>query len=320
MRVPEELTELIRDEAYFVIASHINPEPDALGSSIALALALKSMGKEVEVYNRDGVGAMYNFLPGYDIVRTTLDTGRLKDAVFLILDCNELKRVGLEEISCRRIAVVDHHRTAGSYGDVRWVEPESPATGLMVYYLLKELGVRIEHEIAVNIYAAIAVDTGTFRYDNTTAETLRVAADLIDNGVNPGLIARELYDSWSINRLNLLVSMLNTLEFRNVEGKATVSISAITGEMFSQTGTEAADTEDFASFARMIKSVGISAMYREIKPGHWKASLRSKGDLDVSAVASHFGGGGHRNAAGYLADGDIEDIKRNLLSAVRNLS
>ncbi|VAX34121.1 FIG146085: 3'-to-5' oligoribonuclease A, Bacillus type [hydrothermal vent metagenome] len=317
MKVPEEIVELIRGEQYFTIASHINPEGDALGASLALALALKLLHKDVKVFNSDGVPYIYNFLPSSELVETVMDRERLKRSILLVLDCNDLERVGLKDVECKKIVVIDHHRTVTDFGHIRWIEPESPAAGLMIYNLVRELEVEINTEMAVNLYAAIAVDTGTFRYENTTPEALRAAAGLVEAGVNPGEVSRWLYESWSVNKFMLFVSMLNTVEIVHT-GNINSAIATITLEMFRETGADAPDTENFINFPRMIESVDISAMFREVESGCWKAGLRSKGNCDVSLIASCFGGGGHKNAAGYRICGDIEDIKRRLLEAIQD--
>lgn len=317
MKVPEEIVELIRREQYFTIASHINPEGDALGASLALALALRLLHKDVRVFNSDGVPYMYNFLPSSDLVETGMDRERLKNSVLIVLDCNDLERVGLKDVECKKIVVIDHHQTVTDFGHIRWIEPESPAAGLMIYNLIRELEVEINREMAVNLYTAIAVDTGTFRYENTTPEVLRAAAELVDAGVNPGEVSRRLYESWSVNKFRLFVSMLKTVEIVHT-GNINSAIATITLDMFKETGADASDTENFINFPRMIESVAVSAMFREVESGCWKASLRSKGNCDVSLIASHFGGGGHKNAAGYKVCGDIGDVKKGLIEAIHD--
>ncbi|NOZ25206.1 MAG: bifunctional oligoribonuclease/PAP phosphatase NrnA [Nitrospirae bacterium] len=317
MKVPEGLIELIQREERFTIASHINPEGDAIGSSIALALALKMLNKDVRVFNTDGVPDAYAFLPFSDMVETVMDVERLRDSVLIVVDCNSLERIGIDDAECKGVVVIDHHQTVTDFGHLRWIEPDSPAAGLMVYYLLRSLGTRIDGDIAVNLYTAVAVDTGTFRYPNTTAEVLRVAADLVDAGADPAEVSSRLYESWSLNKFRLFVRVLNSLEIVDAGG-IRIAVTVITLGMFRETGTDASDTENFINFPRMIGSVEISAMFREVEPGCWKASLRSRGGFDVSVIASRFGGGGHRNAAGYTVDGNMEDVKRRFVEAVQD--
>ena len=182
MKVPREIIELINREERFTVVSHINPEGDALGSAIALAVALDSIGKDVVVFNRDGIPSLYSFLPLSGLVVTGLSDERLKEPVTVILDCHSLHRAGLEDPPVSKSVIIDHHVTENNFGDLRWIEPSAPATGVMIYHLIKELNVGFTPEIATNLYTAIAIDTGTFRFENTTSESLRIAADLVDAG------------------------------------------------------------------------------------------------------------------------------------------
>lgn len=314
MRVPPQLTTLLKEERSFFIATHINPEGDALGSSIALSMALDAMGKETVLYDKDPVPEVYRFLPGRE--RFVMSPEALQDGqrVCLLLDCNEPVRAGLDTAAIQRSAVIDHHETEKGFGDVRWIEPRAAATGMMVYYLLRELGSDITEEMAINLYTALAVDTGTFRYNNTTADVLRVAAELIELGAHPSEVAENLYETWSRNRFRLLTHVLDTLEIHD-----DVAMTTVTGEMFERTNTTADDTEHFSEFPRMIADIRIAALFRQTGDG-WKVSLRSRGETNVAQVALEFGGGGHRNAAGYKVKTDIKNAKELLLRAVRRLS
>lgn len=322
MNPPEELIRFFHEQNRFLILSHINPEGDALGSSIALALALKAWGKDVRVYNRDGVSRIYQFLPGKEMVETTLEEADLLEYPLIILDCNSPERVGLKDKKTGFAVVIDHHETENSFGNIKWIEPGAPATGLMVYELIRKLSLPITPEIATNLYTAISIDTGTFRYGNTTSQVLRVAADLVDKGARPAFVADKLYESWTRNRFELLRRMLETLHIEDLKGDnshrtITVAITHITSEMFRSTQTTSADTENFSNFGRMIEDVDISAMFRETQDGKWKASLRSKGDANVAVVAAALGGGGHSNASGFLFEGSLEDARKKLLDVIK---
>jgi len=318
VKIPKELIEILKSEETFIIASHINPDGDALGSSIALALALKQLQKNVYVYNRDGIPYRYTFLPCYELVTDIFCKDKVKDSIFIIVDCNEISRTGLNtNVDYKRSVVIDHHCSIKEFGDIRWVETISPATGLMIYYLLRHLGITITPEIATNLYVAIAVDTGTFRYENTTSEVLKVAAELVDLGADPGKIAINLYESWTNNRFMLLMKVLNTMEIYTYND-ITVAITTITEDMFKTTNTTVADTDDFSNFPRMLNFVNISIMFREDGKGKWKASMRSKGNFNVAKIAMQFGGGGHRNAAGFITEGVIDEIKKKVIEKIKN--
>ena len=314
MKIPENLLAFLRKEEQFFIATHISPEADALGSSIALAMALESLGKKTIVYDKDPIPEFYKFLPGLE--RFTNSISNLQPSTFnlILVDCNEPERAELGKTGFTFSAVIDHHETEREFGDIRWVVPQAPAAGLMIFYLIKELGVRITKEIATNLYSAIAIDTGTFRYSNTTPEALRIAAELIEAGADPSFIAGNLYEEWSENRFRLLLKVLNTVEIND-----NVAIATITLDMFRETGAAVADTENFPGFMRMLKSIKVSALFREIENNYYKVSLRSKGKISVAKVAVMFGGGGHRNAAGYRIRADIKAAKEKLLKAIRTL-
>lgn len=313
MSVPAGLIKALNDGDNFLLATHISPEGDAYGSQLALAMALETMGKKTYNFNRDGVVDFYTFMPGSERIQTALpeDTSGY---TLVVMDCNSAKRAAVEGYSFKRALVIDHHITESEFGDVKWIVPSAPATGIMVFELIKALGVKITPDMAVNLYTAIAVDTGTFRYNNTSPEVLRAAAELAEAGAQPGEIAEHVYQSWSSGRFKLLCMTLGTIEI--VDG---IAMSAATQEMFAKTGTSPADTEEFTNFPRMMKDAHIAAFMKELPDGRWKISLRSKGARDVARVAEHFGGGGHLNAAGCSIAGDFQSVKQKLLAAIKDL-
>lgn len=312
MKVPKKIISALQAEKQFLIATHINPDGDAVGSSLALSAALESMGKETFVYSRDPVPWYYRFMPGYERFTSNLERDVGPDPVLILLDCNSPERAALQARPFRLSIVIDHHETERDFGDIRWVDGNAAATGVMVFSALKSLGITITKDMATNLYTSIAVDTGTFRYSNTTAGVLRAAAELIEAGAEPNVISDYLYETWSQKRFNLLVKTLNTLEIRN-----RIAVTYVTREMFRKTGTKPEDTENFSNFPRMIDSVAISAFFRELGNNAWKVSLRSKGEFNVAKIAEQFGGGGHRNAAGYKIEIGLDAAKEALIKAGR---
>ena len=313
MNIPGNLLDFLRKGKQFFIATHISPDGDALGSSIALSLALESLGKETIIYDKDPVPEFYKFLPGHERFTQSISNLKFEISNLILLDCNELERTGIEKIEFVSSAVIDHHETEKEFGDIKWIEPHAAATGLMLFYIIKELGVKITKDIAINLYAAIAIDTGTFRYSNTTPEVLRVAAELIEAGADPSYIAESLYETWSESRFRLLLKVLNTLDINN-----SIAITLVTLDMFRETGASVEDTENFVGFPRLLKSVNISVLFREIENNYYKVSLRSKGkEMNVAKIAAAFGGGGHRNAAGCKIRSDFKTAKEKLLKAIR---
>ncbi len=312
MRIPKKLLSGLQKEDCFLIATHINPDGDAIGSSLALGEALESVGKKIFLYDRDPVPRYYRFLPGHRKFSTDLKKALKADATLILLDCNSPERAALGAVSFRKTIVIDHHETERDFGDIRWVERDAAATGMLINALIPALDLKITPSMATNLYTAIAVDTGTFRYSNTTAEVLHAAAELVRAGAEPNRISEHLYETWDYGRFRLFLMVMNTLE-----KKDGVAIVHVTAAMFRETGTAAEDTENFANLPRSINEVKVSALFRETGSGEWKASLRSKGAANVARIAEQFGGGGHRNAAGFRIKGDFDTVKKTLLKALK---
>jgi phosphoesterase RecJ-like protein len=311
MRVPRNLLSLIRKEDTFLIAVHIDPDGDAIGSALALWSALRLLGKKAFVYSRDPIPKYYGFLPGHDNFSSSLDKLVRREPVLILVDCNMPARAGIEGGGFRKTVVIDHHETERDFGDVRWIDHTAAATGIMIFFLLKALRTVLTKNIALNLYTAVSVDTGTFRYSNTSEVVLRVSAELVAAGADPNKVAVNLYESWGYNRFKLLTLALNTLEIRNE-----TAVIHITRKMFRNTHTSSEDTEHFSNFPRMIGEVKMAVLLRELDGGAWKASLRSRGDVNVAGIAERFGGGGHRNAAGFKMKADLKTVKETIFSSV----
>jgi phosphoesterase RecJ-like protein len=308
----EQAVSFMKHHQAFVLACHLNPDGDALGSALALSLALETMGKEGIVYSRDGVPETYAFLPESEGVKARIEQDVAGRAALVLIDCNSPERAGVDGASFQGTLVIDHHETERDFGDVRWVDSAEPATGLMVYRLLRDLGVPLSRDMAVNLYTAVAVDTGTFRFPNTTPDTLGAAADFVASGAEPGWVAERLYQTWSPGRFRLLEKTLGTVALH-----ANLSMSAITREMFEETGTEGKDTENFVNFPLLMRDVLVSVIMREVTRGQWRVSFRSKGENNVARIAEEFGGGGHQNAAGCTMKGTLAAIEEKVHAAVK---
>ena len=312
MKVPDKLISFLKSEEKYFIVTHINPDGDAIGSSLALSMALEMLGKETFLYVRDPIPEFYHYLPSYEMFTNSISSPVTHHSSLILIDCNTPKRAEIEGLSFKSSVVIDHHETEEAFGDIQWIVPEASATGMMVFYLIKELGISITREMAINLYSAIAIDTGTFRYGNTTPEAFKIAADLVEAGASPAYISNRLYETWSKERFALFSMTLNTLEIRGA-----VAITYVTQEMYQKTGTGPGDTESFPSFPRIIKDVKVSAFFRELGVNSWKVSLRSKGDINVALIASQLGGGGHKNAAGFVIKSDLGSAKETLLKTLQ---
>ena len=310
----EDLLRVVRENQIFLVASHVNPEGDAIGSALALAEGLERMGKEVTIFFDDRVPYLYSFMP--HVERVTHDvTGRVFD-VTIAVDCGELERLGkgFERIGERGIFVnIDHHSSNDLFGDINIVDEDASATGEMIYRILKGFGVPITSTIATNLYVALLMDTGSFRYSSATPEAFRIAAELVEKGVNPWEVAKRIYESHPVERLRLLGQSLGTIELR-CGGR--LAIMVVTRQMYESCGATEEMTESFVNYPRSIKGVKVAVFMREIGERSYKFSLRAKEEIDVSRIAALFGGGGHRRAAGCVVEGDLEEVKERMVKAI----
>ncbi len=306
----ESIAHLLCEGKRFFLATHLNPDGDALGSMFALALVLRDQGKEVWCYLEEEIPTIYQWLPGQELVRK----GYPEDDAWIgvVLDCAEVKRVGraAEFLGrLREVIVLDHHEVTGTLGTLRLIEPIY-ATGGLVFYLLNRLCWPITKEIAENLYTAIFSDTGGFRFSQTTAETFEVAQVLVKAGAEPAKIAELLYERYPFSRFCLLRLVLDRLELV-AGGKG--SISFLRHEDFTECQASKAELDDFANFLRSIDGVEISALVKEYRPEEISVSLRSRGKINVARLALEFGGGGHACAAGFKLRGELSQV----LSLVR---
>lgn len=318
-RISSKMLGLIQESRSFLIVGHINPEADSLGSSLALALGLRKLGKKnICVLSRDPVPETLKFLSSSRIVRQK-PPGRVYDVVILV-DCNTIDRTGFREFRARKTAVLDHHVRAHDAESIAFyrllsacvIDPHAAAAGVLVYKLLKGLKVPLDRNIAANLYAALLVDTGGFRYSNTDTEALSIASHLVAAGARPWDITREIYESVPFQSMKLLGLSLATLERK--DGIAWIST---TRNMLKRTGTAAEDTEEFVDFPRKIKDVEVAVFFRQDSEDSFKISLRSKGRVDVQKIAGAFGGGGHAPAAGCKVRGTLSGVQEKVLGAVK---
>jgi len=315
----EPLLAQIRRAGNIVLATHINPDGDALGSLLGLADILEAAGKRVFRYLEEPVSYLYAFLPDVNQIQTDLaaldsfvdEAG--EDILCISLDCGDRKRLGASAdalLQIRPFAVIDHHKGNNGFGDYAWIDPHRSSTGEMVFDLAGELDLPVSEKAAVALYAAIVTDTGSFRYESTSSHTFAVAGQLVERGVRPDAIAGELYDNYTVGRLQLLQMVLATFD---VHCGGQVAVITATRDMLERTGCNMGDTENFINLPRSVMSVQAAVFLKETETGV-SVSLRAKDGCDVAEVAAVFGGGGHRNAAGFKASGSsIDEVRGRLL-------
>ena len=310
----EAICRVFRERDRFLIACHENPEGDAIGSELALALALRKIGKTATVLNSDPVPGNLRFLPGADTVRSEEDGSGYEVAV--VLDCGSPERtgrVGAELRKCPLTVNIDHHLTNGRHGDYCLIDPEAAATGVLIYRVLAAMGIPVDRSIAVNLYVSILTDTGSFRYSNANPEAFGIAGEMIGHGVDPWGVSEKVYESQSRERIGLLGRVLSSLEFAG-DGR----IAAITTmrKDLDDFRSKKDSLEGFINYPRSIEGVEVAVSFREEGDDEFRVSFRSKGRVDVSRIAAGFGGGGHRNASGCSVPGPLPDAKRRVFEAL----
>lgn len=312
MIYPKIITK-IKESNKIAITSHIMPDGDNVGSSLALYNALSKAGKDVRFILDDDIPKVYRFLKGSDNVEKP---GRHEhfDAV-IVLDCGDAKRLGKAMIYLEGNFVIniDHHISNDEFGNLNMVDTNAAATGEIIYHIIKILGIEMDAEISECLYTAIVTDTGQFQYSNTTSITHQIAGDLINNGVNVSLMFERIYQNSSKEKVMLMKTALGTLEFYHNDS---ISVISLTKKQMEEAKAQDADSDGIINLARDIECVEAAVFLKELEPGKIKVGLRSKKLIDMAAIAQKFGGGGHVRAAGCTLAGTIDEAKGKILEAI----
>ena len=306
----------LRQANSVLLIAHVTPDADALGSALALGLALRTMGKTVQVSVGEAgfkVPTSLDFLPGLDLVVTPEDVA-VPDVV-VVCDTSSPERLGIlaESVSVAQTTIaIDHHPTFNGFGTILVIDPEAPATAALALTLIDLLEVHISSDIATAIYAGLATDTGSFKFQSTTSETLRTAARLMDAGIHHSDLARKLFDDEPFDALRILGVALE---------RAVLVPNAVGGKGLVYTMVSSADRGELPELAmeriidtlRRATEAEIAAVFKQTDDGVWKGSLRSKTTMNVGEVARALGGGGHKYAAGYTGTTDVDQMVTNLI-------
>ena len=315
---PAELVERIRHGQRFVIASHQRPDGDAIGSSMSMALALKALGKEAVVVTDAIPPVFLQPFPEVETIRITPEITDTFDAA-LIMECSELSRTGVKGLDRSPVMNIDHHPGNQSYGAVNWVDESAAACGEMAFSLIEALGAPLTRDVATHIYLAVLTDTGSFHFSHLTPRTYEIAKRCVESGADPQWIARTHYDSNSLARVRIFGAVMNGMVIVN-EGR--VALLSITRQTMQDLGGTNDDLEGLINFPLTVKDIEAVGFLKEIGDNEWRVSLRSKGTVDVGAIARWQGGGGHTNAAGCSAKGPLDDVLKQytqlLAEAARN--
>ncbi|PYK74596.1 MAG: hypothetical protein DME39_06745 [Verrucomicrobia bacterium] len=316
----DEIGRVLREHQRFAILSHVRPDGDALGSQLALALSLQQLGKNVRVWNEDGMLEKYSFLPRSELLTKPPSPAADVD-VAIALDTAIQNRLGtaLAAVGSARIWInIDHHRSNPGYGDLVIVDSNAPATGEMIFSLIKSQGLPFNHDIAENLYAAISTDTGSFQYPKTSARTFEIAAELVRvGGLDVGQISQQLYENYPRRRLELLRELLRTTRFEFGDRAASFCLTLKTAADLTVLPE---DNEGLIDYLRAIRGVIVAVFFEELADGKVRVSMRSKDEaVDVCAICQKFGGGGHTLAAGARVRGSLAEVEEKVLEEIREV-
>lgn len=310
----QKISELLLNAGNIVILPHINADGDALGASLALGMALRSLNKEVDVLIEEEVPTNLDFLPGQELIKGNPDK---MYSVAINIDNGDITRLGKREQyfwGAQARLSIDHHTTNKVEADYSYVNTKSAATGEIIYdFILNYLKAKIDKDIAICLYTAIVTDTGGFRYTNTNPETLRICADLMSYGIDFPYVIKKVFDMVSYAKLNLMKQTMNSLL---LYGNRKLAVSYLTLKDVEKLNVKNDDFEGLVNIGRNLEGVEVSLFLREEPKGNFRGNLRSNDYVDVSEIAEKFNGGGHKRAAGFNISGKLDDIVDRLVSAI----
>ena len=310
----------MRQHESFAVVSHVRPDGDAIGSILALGHALEGIGKSVRYLNEDGCPESLEFLPGSEKVEVSGDAKDVEVDVAITLDTAAHTRVGeasLAAIEGAKVLInIDHHISNPGYGDLNFIDDESPATGQIIYNLITALDLPLSEISRDSIYVAVSTDTGSFQYPGTTQQTYEMAADLVERGLNVGEINSLTYDNQPYRKVELMRSLLNTLERSEDEKLVWWELRNETKERLNLIDD---DTEGMIDFIRSVQGVIAAVFFEELDGGKIRVSMRSKDRrINASEICGIFGGGGHALAAGIRMAGPLEEAREKVLGELRS--
>lgn len=305
----EEIAALLLAQDKLVLCPHVSPDGDALGSTLALKMALEKAGKKVTVMVDDDVPKAFGFLPQIDCFVKPADGEVLEADLLVVLDASSLDRIGkiAQSVKAKAVANIDHHISNTQFADYLYLNTEAAATAEILCNLVEKLGITPDKDLATCLYTGIYTDCGSFRYANTTPGTMRAAAKLLEYGARPNEISDALGTNTRAN-IEMLGKVLQTLAFYN-DGK--ISTLEINSDLYDKD----VNTDNFISFARYIEGVDVAVLFKAVEPAVTRVSMRSQ-DTDVAAIALSFGGGGHVRAAGCTVELPLEQAKAKVLEAI----
>jgi bifunctional oligoribonuclease and PAP phosphatase NrnA len=290
----------------FVISSHAKPDGDSIGSQLAMAYALRELGKEVRTVNADPAPSPWMSFPGVADIEIADRVDGAFDAA-IIMECGAVSRTGVSGLDRQFLINIDHHPDNTQYGQINWFDGTAAACGEMVYELVRALGVPLTREIATHIYLAILTDTGSFHYSSISPRTFDICRETLVAGVDPILVARTAYESYGIGRLKLTGALLSAMQ---LDPTGRIAIFYLDHDMVRAADCTYEDTEGLVNLPLNVNTIKAVVLFKQAEGDRYRVSMRSKGDIDIGGVAKGFGGGGHKNAAGCTVDGAMASLQK----------
>jgi phosphoesterase RecJ-like protein len=313
--LPTSLQKLVSQNERFLVISHVRPDGDAYGSTLGLALCLRDQGKDVQVVNADGLSPLFEFLPGSKEITVTLPEAPAADRVVIAVDCADQKRLGAVFEKWQRTPDVniDHHVSNPGYAKLNLIDAESPATAQVLFDIISALNWPLTADVAANLYVGLMTDTGNFRYRQTTARTFETAARLVAAGADPTDLAEACYQSFRAERLLLTSEVFKAIHFSS---QNRIAWFCLTPEMYARSGAIPDETEGLIEYLQSVKTVEVAFLLESLPDGLTRASMRSRGKVDVQKICQEFGGGGHRLAAGLRSKLDPATLEKRLIEII----
>ena len=315
----EQLYSRIQQCSTIAVTSHFRPDGDAIGSTLALGLALQGMGKKVYMWNEDGVPARYAFLEGAELIQPLPETVPADVEMRICVDTGDWKRLGDRTqqllVDFPLIVNVDHHGTNTRYGHLQVIEPETAACSFVLFNMLKSWGVKMTRPVADALYVGSSTDTGSFQYGSTTPEVMHAAGELLAAGVDVADVNRRVYQEVPYSSLLMQREVLNHMV---VEAGGRLAHYSMPAGRKAELQVSLEDTKDLVDVVRVLQGVKVAIIFEDLEDGRIRVSLRSKdASISVAAIASLFGGGGHAMASGIRMRGELADCREKVLNAVR---
>lgn len=309
----QSVIQTLNENDSFLITSHVSPDGDAIGSTIALGLALKKLGKKVSYYMDSSVGEEMTFLAELENfhekkLEASYDVG-------ILLDCSDKNHLYSSKVlsECQIALNIDHHISNNNFGDVNFVDSHAGATGEIVFDIITSLNIGLDKEIAEALYTAIVTDTGSFKYSNVTSRTHYITSELLKYPIHPWKISKRLFDEYLKSKVLLVGKAISNLQLRL---KEKLAIMVITQKDLEDTGASPKEVEGIINIGRDIQGVEVAIVLKEKGKNQFKVSFRSNEYVDVGDIALTFGGGGHSKAAGCTISGSKEEIIQQLESVI----